>query len=125
MKILEVAFTGYPVSDLDRARKFYEGVLGLKAANVWEMGPGKAWVEYEIGPHVVAISNVSEAWKPSENGPTLALEVDDYDAALAEAKAAGAKIYMDTMDTGVCRMAVLADPDGNSIMIHKRNPDRA
>src|SRR5512138_361176 len=29
MKIIEIAFTGYPVTDLKRARQFYEGTLGL------------------------------------------------------------------------------------------------
>ena len=30
MKINEVAFSAYKVTDVDRARGFYEGVLGLK-----------------------------------------------------------------------------------------------
>jgi len=28
--IAEIAFTGTPVTDIKRAREFYEGVLGLK-----------------------------------------------------------------------------------------------
>ena len=32
MKITEIAFTSYPVTDLKRARQFYEGVLDLKEA---------------------------------------------------------------------------------------------
>lgn len=28
MKVIEIAFTCYPVTDLKRAREFYEGVLG-------------------------------------------------------------------------------------------------
>ena len=32
MKVIEIAFTSYPVTDLKRARQFYEGVLGLKRA---------------------------------------------------------------------------------------------
>jgi len=30
--ITEIAFTGTPVTDIKRAREFYEGVLGLKPA---------------------------------------------------------------------------------------------
>ena len=30
LKVTEIAFTCYPVTDMARARKFYEGVLGLK-----------------------------------------------------------------------------------------------
>jgi hypothetical protein len=30
MKVIEVAFTGYPVTDIARAREFYEGALKLE-----------------------------------------------------------------------------------------------
>ena len=30
MKITEIAFTGYSVTDMKRAKGFYEGVLGLQ-----------------------------------------------------------------------------------------------
>ena len=30
MKVTDIAFTGIPVTDMKRARAFYEGVLGLK-----------------------------------------------------------------------------------------------
>jgi catechol 2,3-dioxygenase-like lactoylglutathione lyase family enzyme len=30
MEILEIAFVGYSVSDMKRAKGFYEGILGLK-----------------------------------------------------------------------------------------------
>ncbi len=40
---VEFAFTGYPVTDLSRARAFYEGVLGLKTSTVWLDG-AKGWM---------------------------------------------------------------------------------
>jgi len=46
VKIKSIAFVGIPVTDMERARKFYEGVLGLKMSD--EMGHGK-WIEYAIG----------------------------------------------------------------------------
>jgi hypothetical protein len=30
----------------------------------------------------------------------------------------------DTFDTGVCHMALFADPDGNALMLHHRNAPR-
>jgi len=30
--------------------------------------------------------------------------------------------FYEAMETPVCRMAVIADPDGNKITIHKRHP---
>jgi predicted enzyme related to lactoylglutathione lyase len=48
------------------------------------------------------------------------LEVDDLDAEMSRLKARGAKIHLEIMDTPVCRFAMICDPDGNKIMIHKR-----
>lgn len=117
LKITEVAYTGYPVTDMARARAFYEGVLGL-AANV--LHPG--WVEYELGPHTVAISNMSPEWKPSSSGPSLAFEVDDFPAAITHLKAAGVQFVLEPFESPVCHMAAIQDPDGNGLLIHKRKP---
>lgn len=120
ISITAIAFTGYPVTDLPRARAFYEQVLGLKSTVVFEHD-GKHWIEYDIGPATLAISNMSaEQWKPSSDGPAVALEVADFDAAIAALKAAKVKFLIEPMDSGVCRMAIIADPDGNSLCIHHR-----
>lgn len=122
LKITEIAFTGYPVTDIPRARAFYAGVLHLKETSAFEH-EGRSWIEYDIGPGTLAISNMSaEQWKPSPDGPCIALEVEDFDTALVELKAAQIKFLLEPMDSGVCRMAIIADPDGNSIAIHKRKP---
>jgi len=76
MKAKKIAFTGIPVTDMKRARAFYEGVLGLKAAG--EFGEG-VWIEYEIGPDTLAIGSVGDQWKPSEDGTSVAIEVEDFD----------------------------------------------
>ena len=41
-------------------------------------------------------------------------------AARAALEEKGVQFAGDTFDTGVCHMAFFADPDGNSIMLHKR-----
>ena len=55
MQVTEIAFSVYPVTDLKRARAFYEGTLGLNPGMVYE-GEGVGWIEYEIGHGVVAMS---------------------------------------------------------------------
>lgn len=120
IQITEIAFTGYPVTDIARARGFYEGLLGLKPATVWEH-EGKAWIEYEVGPATIAINNgAADQWKPSSDGPAAALEVADFDAAISELRAAGVTFTVEPIDSGACRLAVVLDPDRNSIAIHKR-----
>jgi len=121
IQIEEIAFTGYPVTDIARARSFYEGVLGLKLTTQFEH-EGRHWLEYDLGPATLAISNMSgEQWKPSADGPSVALEVADFDAAVAHVRAAGVRFLLEPTDTGVCRMAIVADPDGNSLALHRRH----
>ena len=46
MKIKEIGFVAIPITDIPRARKFYEGILGLQVSD--EMMGGK-WIEYTVG----------------------------------------------------------------------------
>lgn len=120
LAVTAIAFTGYPVTDIPRARAFYEQVLGLQSTTVFEH-EGRHWIEYDIGPSTLAISNMSaDKWKPSADGPAVALEVGDFEAAVAALRAARVRFLLEPMDSGVCRMAIVADPDGNSLCIHHR-----
>lgn len=120
-KVLEFAFVGYPVTDVARARSFYEGVLNLAPASVFEH-EGKEWIEYEVGPHVLAISNMAgDQWKPSADGPSVALEVENFDEAIEHLRNNGVRFVLEPFASPVCRTAIISDPDGNSIAIHKRN----
>jgi len=111
-----IAYVGYPVSDMDRAKAFYGGVLGLKAG-MDACNESMSWVEYEIGEGVLAISN---AWPPSPNpGPAVALEVEDFEAAVAHLRQAGVTIKMEPFESPVCHMFIVTDPDGNDVIIHK------
>ena len=119
MRINEIAFAAYPVADLERARKFYEGVLGLKTTAEY-VGEEGAWIEYDIGPGTLALGHGMEGWDPSTNGGVVGLEVEDYDAAVAAVRKAGAPIvFEETLST--CRMTIITDPEGNALIIHKRN----
>ncbi|HMJ91251.1 MAG TPA: VOC family protein [Candidatus Acidoferrum sp.] len=122
MKVLEIAFSCYAVTDMPRARAFYEGVLNLKPTIVTDTAHGK-WTEYEFGPNALAIG-AAEGWKPSPDGCSVALEVEDFDEAIAHLKKHNVKFRLEPMPTPVCHMAMIHDPDGNSICIHKRNPGR-
>ncbi len=121
MNVVEIAFSVYPVTDLKRARAFYEGTLGLEAAAAYE-GNGTGWVEYEIGPSVLAIGAGSEQFKPSANGGSVALEVEDFEAATKELKEGGSRFVIEPTEFPGCHMAAVLDPDGNTITIHKRKP---
>ena len=119
MNILEIAFTGYSVTNLKRAREFYEGALGLKVSHFFG-DENQAWIEYDIGAGTLSISNGAPDWKPNAGGGAAGLEVEDFALAVAELKAKGSAFLLEPIETPVCHMAVVSDPDGNSICIHKR-----
>ena len=118
MKIVEIAFSGYPVTDLKRARQFYEGALGLSPARTFG-DDNSGWVEYDIGPGTLAIGNVAPEWKPSPGGGCTGLEVEDFPAAVQQLKSGGYTVE-GPIESPICHMAIVSDPDGNSIAIHKR-----
>lgn len=115
--ITEIAFAGSPVTDMKRARAFYEGLLGLKPT--MESGGG-VWVEYTLGGSTFALGCFGESWKSSPDGTCVAFEVDDVDAEIARLKSKGVEVHMEATDTPVCRMGMVCDPDGNKVMLHKR-----
>jgi predicted enzyme related to lactoylglutathione lyase len=120
MKIKNIAFVGVPVTDMKRAREFYEGVLGLTIAD--EMMSGN-WIEYAIGGNTLAIANVGEQWTPSDQGTAAALEVEDFDTAIRRLKDQHVRFAAEPFETPCCHMAVVQDPDGNKLIIHKLKPE--
>ena len=118
----KVAFTMYAVTDMKRARAFYEDTLGLPKSSYGEQSP---WVEFDLpGGGCLAITNVVPDHQPSAKaGGTIAFEVDDLPAMLAGLKAKGVTITAEDIESPVCRMAVCTDPDGNSIILHKLKDD--
>jgi predicted enzyme related to lactoylglutathione lyase len=121
MKVSEIAFVAYPVIDIERSRGFYEGVLGLQVSREFK-GEGYAWIEYDLGANTFAVAMMPPGqWNPSADGPSVGLEVEEFDSAIAELKARSIPFEVEAMETPVCRMAVIADPDGNKITIHKRH----
>jgi catechol 2,3-dioxygenase-like lactoylglutathione lyase family enzyme len=114
VSVERVDFISVPVRDRARARRFYGEVLGLPPG-------GPAPDEFEAG-------NVSLAlWAPEDDGEPfapnpagVALRVRDVPAARAELEAQGVEFTGDTVDTGVCQMAFLRDPEGNVLILHRR-----
>ena len=120
IKVQSLAFVGIPVTDMQRARSFYEGVLGLRVTE--EMMGGK-WVEYDLGNNTLAIANVGPQWAPSEQGTGAALEVDDFEEAVKGLKDQNVPFAVEPFESPCCRMAIIQDPDGNNIVIHKLKPE--
>jgi catechol 2,3-dioxygenase-like lactoylglutathione lyase family enzyme len=113
--IAKLDFVSIPSQDADRARRFYGETLGLS---------GDEHAKYEVwaGDTCLAIwepEKLGMPFAPQRNGH-LALHVDDVAAARAELEAKGVEFSGETLDTGVCHMALFSDPDGNDLMLHHR-----
>jgi predicted enzyme related to lactoylglutathione lyase len=106
--IKEIAFVFHPVTDIARARKFYEDLLGLKTSVQVEFGPGQWWIEYDIAGQALAISNAMPDGKPQAS------------LSLKTVKAANVTLAFDVMEFPPCRMFAIKDPDGNQIGLHQR-----
>jgi predicted enzyme related to lactoylglutathione lyase len=120
LKVTEIAFSCYPVTDMARARKFYEGVLGLKPTMAHGEPGGMQWTEYDIAGGTLALGCGVPEWLPRKDGCSVGLEVDDFDQAITELKAQGVPFHLEPFESPVCHMAFIYDPDGSTICIHKR-----
>ena len=115
--ITSIAFTVYPVSDMARARAFYEHVLGLHvSANYRDV-----WLEYDVGGSTFAITTTDMGHIPGAKGGVVAFEVSDLDLFINKMKERAVSFVTEIFDTPVCRMAVIEDQDNNHITLHKRH----
>ena len=113
--ITKLDFVGIPSQDSERSRRFYGETLELRADE-------NAQFEFWAGETCLGIwepERLGMEFDPQKNGH-LALHVDDVEAARAELEAKGVTFAGETLDTGVCHMALFTDPDGNDLMLHQR-----
>ena len=109
-----VDFFNIATKDAEQTRSWYRDVLGLPvdANNPDELAAGQVTLSF---------------WQPEDEGieftPDIAgfaLRVADVGRAKASLEAQGAEC-VGSGDTGVCKMAVFLDPDGNAVILHRRN----
>jgi predicted enzyme related to lactoylglutathione lyase len=119
MRVRAVDFVVYNVPDMKRAKAFYHGTLGLPRGGEYT----GFWAEFATEP--VALCLCDPYPGPWEGGTAVALAVDDVSAAVDELRANGVSILMEPTETGVCRIAFVADPFGNRICLHQRKDGTA
>ena len=112
-------FVGVPVTDRQRAVKFYGETLGLKRNELAH----EEWPEFETGNVTILLNTPEQTGTPfSPSNTALALRVPDVAEAMERLRAAGVEFgFEEAYDSGVCHMAFFKDPDGNSLILHKRH----
>lgn len=122
MKVEGVDFVTVFVDDYPAAAQFYGEVLGLERSAEYGKTPGGEFETGSLTLQVMDAAAIGRQFEPS--GSPIALHVDDVEAARAELEEKGVEFFAETIDSGVCHMALFPDPAGNVLMLHKRYAPR-
>jgi predicted enzyme related to lactoylglutathione lyase len=115
-------FVGLPTRDVSAAVTFYRDTLGLECS---VHIPERHYAEFETGNLTLSLYDPEKmGMEHHPNRNAVALHVDDIGQARATLSERGVSFDADTFDTGVCHMAMFADPDGNALMLHHRYAPR-
>ena len=115
MRVEHVDFVSFLTQDIARARRFYSETIGLEIETA-----GENDIEFRAGQVTLDVFARASIGQPFAPSPGLALRVADVDAARAELEAKGVVFDGETITTSVCKQAWFKDPDGNSLMLHRR-----
>ena len=117
MRVRAIDFIMLGVADMDRALRFYRDTLGMD----FPLSGESDWREFDSPP--VALELAADGSPPGQL--VLALAVDDVDAATEELRAKGVPILKEPFASDDCYQAQIQAPDGNVIMLHRRNDGTA
>ena len=115
MKATLLHHVSFPVSDLARARRFYEDVLGVEEIERPDLGRPGIW--YRAGateihlietPQGVDVGSRAPGLNPL--GPHTAFAIEDYESTLSELRERGIEVLETNADAG---QMWIRDPDGN------------
>jgi predicted enzyme related to lactoylglutathione lyase len=119
-----LCWTDIPVTNLDRAIKFYSAVLGNEVSKMSEAG-----FEYGLLPHeeqnssgclCVGSDSAGSDNKPSQTGPLIYLSVEGrLNDAVKAATSNGGKVLQGKQQIGPHGFrAIVVDSEGNRIALH-------
>jgi catechol 2,3-dioxygenase-like lactoylglutathione lyase family enzyme len=118
VRVEQVDFVTVPTRDVERAVAWYRDVLGL---------PVSEHTNGEVEAPNVTLS----FWNPEKEGiefkpnqAGFALRVADVEEARRELEANGVEFLGETYDSSVCLMGFFKDPDGNTVILHRRYKPR-
>jgi catechol 2,3-dioxygenase-like lactoylglutathione lyase family enzyme len=111
-------FVMLPITSFEDAEDFYSGVLGLPLSKRYRGGVGGEFETGNLTIMVLDMAKVGREFAPSKGA--IALRVDDVEAARVELESRGVQFQGETIDSGVCHQAIFEDPDGNTLILHRR-----
>lgn len=117
-------FVMYNTTNIRKSRAFYQKLFGFKRGHEWN----DFWSEFATQPLTLCLNGNSRSKDPKWNWhgtACVALAVDDVPAAIAICRKRKVKVLIPPVETRVCWMAWIADPDGNRICLHSRKDGTA
>jgi uncharacterized protein len=113
------------VSDIARAKKFYETIFSVQLEEMDMMGMKIASFPYDpMGGKLSGALVQSDMHKPSADGVKIYFNGNpDLDVALSKVEAAGGKIAMAKTQIGddIGYMAFFIDTEGNAVALHSQS----
>ena len=109
-----------PVTDIDRATKFYETILGIKLRRQDAMGYEMVW--FPSDPAAKGISGAlmkGRGYDVGSQGPVIYFTCLDIEATLKLAESIGGKTILQKKEIGEYGyIGWLSDSEGNTIALH-------
>jgi predicted enzyme related to lactoylglutathione lyase len=112
------------VTDINRAKKFYEAVLSVKMDEQEMMGMKMAFFPYDMNGKVSGGLVQGPMHKPSADGAKVYLNGNpDLQQALSRVEKAGGKVQMPKtkISDEIGYMAFFTDTEGNIVALHSNN----
>jgi catechol 2,3-dioxygenase-like lactoylglutathione lyase family enzyme len=115
-----------PVSDQERAKRFYLDVLGFELIADAAFGDDLRWLQ--VGPPGAQTTLALVTWfdeMPPGSLRGLVLDTDDIEADYRTLRARGASLSGPPAEQTGGTFCFVKDPDGNTISLHQRTPSGA
>ena len=117
-----VDFVMYCAKDMRKTRAFYQRLFGFKPGGEWN----DFWSEFQTHPVTLCLNGPGK--KPNrdwQGSAAIALAVPDIHAAIRQCRRRKVTVLLDPVETTVCWMAFIQDPEGNRICLHQRKDGTA
>ena len=114
-----VDFVMYCAREPLKLRSWYAKLFGLKRGEEWN----RFWSEFATEPVSLAINGPNQTGKPEwdwQGSPAIALAVADIHAAARACQRRKIRVLRGPVQTSVCWMLFIEDPEGNRLVLHQR-----
>ncbi|QBB71083.1 VOC family protein [Pseudolysobacter antarcticus] len=117
--ITHIKFVGIPVSDQDRALKFYTEQLGFEIATDQPMGPGQRWIELRVAHSTTRMVLFTPDGQQDRIGTFFngALACDNVEATHRQLTQRGVEFVEPPTKQPWGTFAKFRDPDGNIFVL--------